>query len=113
METIILLVFFAPLLFLILFLVRHARRIHREVIDKTVRTERLDDLDRSLVRTVLERDQHTCQSCGATTMVGVDFRDDTPGENQPIRPDDLEARCTSCYLARWDSFQGDSPAPED
>lgn len=113
METLILLAFFAPLLFLILLLVRHAWGIHRDAIDKTARTQQLEELDRSLVQGVLERDRHTCQSCGTNDQVGVDFRGATPDEGRTAGPDDLEARCTRCYLARWQRFQEVSPSPDE
>lgn len=112
MDTLILLVFLAPLLLLVLFLVRHARRIHREMIDKDLRTQQLEDLDRSLVQTVLDRDQHTCRTCGGTARVGVDFHGDTPGEEAEITPDDLEARCADCYLDRWQRLRDDPSTSE-
>lgn len=104
-ELLIIVVFFAPILFLIWALVRHASRIRREAIDKDVRTQHLDQLRPELVEHVLERDQHTCQRCGATTDVGVDFTGPTPGEGQEITPDDLEACCVRCFQRQWDTLR--------
>jgi 5-methylcytosine-specific restriction endonuclease McrA len=107
-ETLIVIVAFAPLVLLIWALVRHAGRIRRDAIDKESRTERLDNLNPAIARFVLERDRHTCQRCGTTHQVGVDFRGATPSGEQEVTADDLEASCSRCFLGQWKTLQGTS-----
>lgn len=101
MDTLIAIALFAPLILLIWALVRYAGRIRREAIDKDLRAQHLENLSPAIVRFVLERDRHTCQTCGATRQVGVDFTGDTPEEGREIVAADLEARCARCHLDRW------------
>jgi hypothetical protein len=108
MDTLIILAFFAPLILLILVLVRYASRIRRDAIDRDVRTEQLEALNSAIVRFVLERDEHTCQTCGAKKQVGVDFTGATPHHQAEVTAKDLEARCASCYLKQWSTLQSES-----
>ena len=105
MDPVIVIAAFAPLVLLIWLLVRYARRIHRDVVDSDVRAELLASLNPALVRYVLERDRHTCQTCGSTSNVGVDFVGDTPEDDAEITADELEARCAQCYLTQWQTLQ--------
>ena len=111
-DALVFLIFLAPVLVLIWALVRYAGRIRREAIDKDIRTQHLDHLSPALVRFVLERDRHTCQRCGVTERVGVDFTGDTPAEGQEITPANLEACCASCYLEQWSSL-GETQSDSD
>lgn len=104
-ELLVFVAFLAPMVLLIWALVRHARRIRFEAIDKDVRGQRLEQINEALVRYVLERDRRTCQSCGTTTDVGVDFVGETPGDGETIRPEDLEARCARCYARQWETLR--------
>lgn len=113
MDALVLLIALSPLLILVLLLVRHGRRIQLDVTDKHQRTQQVDNLDRALVQTVLERDRHTCQTCGTQTSVGVDFRGPTPDARQEVSTDDLEARCTQCFLDQWPTLRGESTSTEE
>jgi 5-methylcytosine-specific restriction endonuclease McrA len=106
MDTLIILALFAPLILLILALIRHATRIRRDAIDKDTRTERIDELNPAIVRFALERDSHTCKRCGSTSRVGVDFRGETPEGQSEVTPGDLEACCAACFLKQWKTLQG-------
>lgn len=110
MDALIVIAFFAPLVLLIWALVRHAGRIRREAIDQENRTRLIDELNPALVRFVLERDRHTCQRCGATHHVGIDFVGRTPDENEEISANRLEACCGQCFLGQWKSLQGSETA---
>lgn len=105
MDALIVVAAFAPLVLLIWVLVRYAGRIRHDAIDKDLRTWHLDNLNPAIARYVLERDTHTCRSCGTTKQVGVDFVSETPGEHEEITPDSLVARCTACYLKQWKTLQ--------
>jgi 5-methylcytosine-specific restriction endonuclease McrA len=113
MDFLLSIVVLAPILVLIWFLVRHATRIRRDAIDKDDRMQRLEDLDPSLVQFVLARDQHTCQRCGTTAQVGVDFIGETPGESVEISAEDLESCCTECFFDRWKTLQDDVEETEE
>jgi hypothetical protein len=104
-DILIVIAFFAPLVILLLVLVRHAGRIRRDAIDSDERTRLIDDLNPAIVRFVLERDRHTCQRCGATSQVGVDFTGETPGHQQEISAYSLEACCADCFLGQWQTLQ--------
>ncbi len=108
MDPVIVVVAFAPLLLLIWLLVRYARRIQLDVVDSDARAELLGNLNPALVRFALERDRHTCRTCGGTTNVGVDFAGETPEDDAEITADDLEARCTQCYLTQWQTLRDQS-----
>jgi 5-methylcytosine-specific restriction endonuclease McrA len=112
MDYLLVLAFFAPLILLIWVLVRHASRIRRDALDKDLRIQHLDNLNPALVRFVLERDQHTCQRCGTTDQVGIDFSGETPGEHVDITASDLEASCVNCFFKQWKTLQ-DSPREEE
>jgi hypothetical protein len=101
MDPLIAIIAFAPLVLLIVVLVRYASRIRHDVVESDLRAERLQGLNRALVRFVLERDRHTCQSCGGTTNVGVDFTGETPDDKDEVSEDELKARCADCYLTQW------------
>lgn len=105
MDTLIVIAAFAPLLLLIWALVRYASRIRRDAVDKESRTRLLEDLNPALVRFVLERDRHTCQRCGTTRHVGVDFIGDTPGADREITASSLEASCAGCFLTQWTTLR--------
>jgi 5-methylcytosine-specific restriction endonuclease McrA len=66
----------------------------------------LSVLNPAIARFVLERDRHTCQRCGTTHQVGIDFRGATPSGEQEITTDDLEASCSQCFLGQWKTLQG-------
>lgn len=106
MDPVIVIAAFAPLVLLIWLLVRYARGIHRDVVDSDLRAEILASLNPALVRYVRERDRRTCQTCGSTSNVGVDFVGETPEPDHEVTDDDLEARCTQCYLTQWQTLQG-------
>jgi type II secretory pathway component PulJ len=105
-ELLIALLLLGPLALLAWALLRRGRRIERELLDKQERTRRIEQISPGIVRFVLERDGHTCQTCGSRRHVGVDFAGDTPEEDSGvhIQPDMLEARCADCYAARWPSL---------
>jgi type II secretory pathway component PulJ len=111
MEFLLAIALLAPIVLLIWALVRHAQRIRHEAIDKDARTEQLEGISDALVRYVLERDRHTCQTCGSTCRVGIDFVGETPDEARKIGPEDLEARCVRCYVSRWETLK-DTPATQ-
>jgi 5-methylcytosine-specific restriction endonuclease McrA len=113
MDYLLVLAFFAPLILLIWVLVRHASRIRRDALDKDLRTQHLDNLNPALVRFVLERDQHTCQRCGTTDHVGVDFIGETPSEHEEITASDLEASCVNCFFEQWRTLQDPPPREEE
>ena len=105
-ELAIALVLLGPLALLAWALFRRARRIQEELLDKQRRTALIDDLSPGLVRYVIERDEHQCQTCGGRHHVGVDFRDDTPDDDysEHLKPEILEARCARCFAERWPSL---------
>jgi 5-methylcytosine-specific restriction endonuclease McrA len=113
MDSLLTIVVLSPLLILIWFLVRYALRIRRDALDKDERIERLDDLDPDLVQFVLERDQHTCQRCGTSEQVGVDFVGITPGEDEEISDSNLEACCSRCFFDHWKTLQDDTEVEQE
>jgi hypothetical protein len=98
MDILLSLVLLSPIVVLIVILVRYGYRIRQATIDQQTRMGLLEELHKSLVTNVLERDQHTCQMCGTTDRVGVDFRGETPESIIATTADDLEARCAVCFL---------------
>jgi hypothetical protein len=113
MELLVAAALLAPMILLVWALVRHARRIRQEAIDKDVRSQQLEQINAALVRYVLERDGHTCRTCGSTCQVGIDFTGDTPGEGKTIHPEDLEAKCARCFVARWGTLREAPTTPEE
>ncbi len=111
MELLIGVIVFIPLLILLWVMVRYATRIRRDVLDKDARIRQLESLDGGIVQAALERDNQTCQRCGATERVGVDFIGETPhGDNaERISADDLEATCVACYFDQWKTLQKEQP----
>jgi 5-methylcytosine-specific restriction endonuclease McrA len=110
LDTLIAVLVFTPLLILLWVMVRHATRIRRDIVDKERRTRKLEELDGAIVQAVLDRDEHTCQRCGTTERVGVDFTGDTPsGNDDRTTVHDLEATCTGCFFEQWRTLQKDQP----
>jgi hypothetical protein len=107
-ELLITLLLLAPLAVLAWILIRYAGRIRRDLVDKQDRSARLDEISPAIVRFTLERDEHTCRTCGSTSRVGVDFTGATPDPDVTIGAEQLEARCTTCFQQRWRTLSEDS-----
>jgi 5-methylcytosine-specific restriction endonuclease McrA len=73
----------------------HARKVRERARNDSRRSQLLNDLPSELRFRVYERDNFTCQRCGTSLDVQVDFLEVTP-ESGPIRMQHLTTRCARC-----------------
>jgi hypothetical protein len=78
-----------------LFLWQASLRVNRKAKQEATRARLLNEIPAELRFRVYERDGYTCQRCGRTSDLLVDFVDYHP-ERGPIRLQSLVTRCTRC-----------------
>jgi hypothetical protein len=74
---------------------RQFRRVSNQARDDAQRARILNDIPSELRFRAYGRDDYTCQRCGTTSDLIVDFVDILP-ESGPVRLEDLITRCTRC-----------------
>jgi hypothetical protein len=74
---------------------RQFRRVSNRARADAQRAKMLNDIPSELRFRAYERDHYTCQRCGTTSDLIVDFVD-TPPVSEPVRLEDLITRCTRC-----------------
>ena len=74
---------------------RHTARVRARVSADAQRVQLLNDIPSELRFRVYERDSYTCQRCGDSRDLLVDFVDDPPADDQ-VQLRRLISRCARC-----------------